>query len=254
MARVDVDAHVEALRDAGLRLADAAGAAGPDAPVPACPDWVVRDLVRHQGGVHRWATGIVADRRAEPWNVELEDVAGSWPSDRSLIDWFLEGHAALLRALGDAPDDLVCWSFLPAPSPRAFWARRQAHETSIHRVDAEQAARRRSKSCSAEFAADGVDELLTGFVAGGRRLKAEDPSTLEVRCDDTSGAWMLLIEPAGVTVREAHDDPGADCTLSGPANDLYLALWNRRSAEGLRIEGDRAVFALFADSVRIRWV
>lgn len=33
-----------------------------------------------------------------------------------------------------------CWTFLDAPSPLAFWARRQAHETAIHRADAQLAA------------------------------------------------------------------------------------------------------------------
>ena len=32
--------------------------AGPDAPVPACPGWRIRDLVRHVGNVHA-GTGYV---------------------------------------------------------------------------------------------------------------------------------------------------------------------------------------------------
>ena len=42
--------------------------------------------------------------------------------------------------LRSAPADLDCFTFLPAESARHFWARRQAHETAIHRVDAENAA------------------------------------------------------------------------------------------------------------------
>src|SRR5262249_53658636 len=57
-----------------------------------------------------------------------------------LPGWFREGHAALVQALSVAGPDLNCWAFLAAPSPLAFWARRQAHETAIHRVDAGQAA------------------------------------------------------------------------------------------------------------------
>jgi len=48
--------------------------------------------------------------------------------------------AAGSAALSAAPPDLRCWTFLPAPSPLAMWARRQAHETTVHRVDAELAA------------------------------------------------------------------------------------------------------------------
>lgn len=46
---MDVGERIDALRREGRLLVDAA--------VRTCPGWVVRDLVRHLGGVHRWATG-----------------------------------------------------------------------------------------------------------------------------------------------------------------------------------------------------
>jgi hypothetical protein len=52
---VDVAEHIAHLQRDGVLLADAAARAGMDARVPTCPEWVVRDLVRHQGDVHRWA-------------------------------------------------------------------------------------------------------------------------------------------------------------------------------------------------------
>ena len=65
---------------------------------------------------------------------------GSWPPDAELAAGSRQGCAALADALAAAPADLECWTFLRAPSPLAMWARRQAHETAIHRVDAELAA------------------------------------------------------------------------------------------------------------------
>ena len=54
---MEIATHIDALRTQGELMALAAGAgAGPDDPVPSCPEWTVRDLVRHLGGVHRWAT------------------------------------------------------------------------------------------------------------------------------------------------------------------------------------------------------
>jgi hypothetical protein len=53
-----------------------------------------------------------------------------------------------------------------------------------------------------------------------------------------------------VTERRAID---ADCVVSGPAGDLYLALWNRVSLDAVRIEGDRSVIDLLRESVRVRW-
>ena len=70
-----------------------------------------------------------------------------------------------------ADESLSCWTFLPAPSPLAFWTRRQAHETAIHGADADASAGRASVF-PADFAADGVDELLTGFQARHRAGRA----------------------------------------------------------------------------------
>src|ERR1700691_3662464 len=35
-------------------------------PVPSCPDWNVGQLLRHLGGVHRWAATIVRTQTTEP--------------------------------------------------------------------------------------------------------------------------------------------------------------------------------------------
>ncbi len=179
---MEISQHIDALRDAAGRLSAAAAEAGPDAAVPSCPDWVVRDLVRHQGGVHRWAAGIVGTPRTEPWNVDLEDVVGAWPDDADLLAWFDAGADALASVLSEADPGLACWTFLPAPSPLAMWARRQAHETSVHRADAELAAGGHLTPVPAAFAADGIGELLECFAPRGGRLRADAARTLRVRC------------------------------------------------------------------------
>src|SRR5271157_6115167 len=109
---MEVAEHIETLRVEGTRLAAVAAAAGLDAPVPSCPGWLVRDLVRHQGGVHRWATEVIARTRAEPWNVDLDEVVGSWPPDTALLEWFAAGHRALVDSLASADPGLECWTFL----------------------------------------------------------------------------------------------------------------------------------------------
>jgi uncharacterized protein (TIGR03083 family) len=216
---------------------------------------VVRDLVRHQGGVHRWAAGIVGTPRTEPWNVDLDEVVGTWPDDADLLAWFEAGADALVKVLTQADPGLTCWAFLPAPSPLAMWARRQAHETSVHGVDAELAAGRQTSPFSAEFAADGICELLEGFVPRGGRLRSDDARTLRVRCADVAADWLVSIGPDRVqtTHGDGPDDGSADCQVSGTSEDLYLALWNRRPADCLHIAGDRDVLALFLSSVNIRW-
>src|SRR5204862_2895326 len=113
------------------------------------------------------------------------------------------GHAALVTALEAAPEDLACWTFLPAPSPRAFWARRQAHETAIHLADAWSASGE-SASFSPAFAADGVDELLYGF--GGRRragMRTTVERTLALRATDRDERWHVRLtagDPGDIVV------------------------------------------------------
>jgi uncharacterized protein (TIGR03083 family) len=254
---VEVTALIEALRREGELMALAAAQTDPDTAVPTCPEWTVRDLVRHMGGVHRWATGYVADRRTEVRASGLDEVVGTWPADAALVGWLREGCTALADALASAPDDLECWTFLPAPSPRAMWARRQAHETAIHRVDAQLAAHTALSPFEADFAADGIDELLTCFVPR-RSIKrhADVASTLVVDCTDHEAAWVLRLGPEDEHVSTAPAPPGGggggdgDCAVRGAAADLYPALWNRTSPEGTVVAGDEPVLDLFLGTVR----
>jgi len=251
---MDVADHIDALRAEGDLMAAAVARSGADAPVPTCPDWVVRDLVRHMGGVHRWATGYVAGARTEVWAVDLDEVVGSWPDDPELAAWLRQGCEALATALAGAPADLECWTFLRAPSPLAMWARRQAHETAIHRVDAELAAGGVPGPFAASFAADGVAELLECFVPRrSTKLRAETPASLAVGCTDVDAAWLLRIGADGVTTEAVGASAGADCSVRGPARDLYLALWNRAGPETLGVDGERDVLGLFLDQVHVRW-
>ena len=245
---MDIETHVKAIQEHGVALGDAAERAGLDAAVPTCPDWSVRDLVGHQGQVHRWAASYVATGNTEPSN-SLEDV----PGDAALLDWFREGHAGLVDAINRAPADLACWAFLPAPSPLAFWARRQAHETTIHHVDAESAAGARIEVDPA-LAVDGIDELLLGFYSRGRgRLIADPALTLGLRATDgqPTDAWTVVIGPEGRDV--TRGEATGDCVVSGSASDLYQFLWNRRSHDGLSVDGDPAVLDLWQEKARITW-
>ena len=249
---MEIAEHIEALQREGGLLAAAAARAGMDAAVPTCPEWCLRDLVHHIGNVHRWAAWNVSHPSPRPMADEHEaTVFGTWPDDDArLVDWFSEGHAALVETLRAAPPDVAAWSFLPAPSPLAFWARRQAHETAIHRADAESATGPISP-VRADFAADGLDELLLCFAARNRSLPVETERTLALQSSDGGGDWLARLGPGGiVTTRERG---AAECTVRGPASDLYLLLWNRRERDGLEVVGDAAPLDLWRETVRIRW-
>jgi uncharacterized protein (TIGR03083 family) len=255
----DVAAHVGALREEGERLAAAAERAGMGAAVPACPAWSVGDLLRHTSYVHRWAAGFVAEQATRPdGGASEQEILRESPGDGAVLGWFREGHAALVRTLGEASPNVDCWAFLPAPSPLAMWARRQAHETAIHRVDAEQAEAGPGAGARFEpaFAADGVDELLMGFLARGIR-RGTWPGlggNLAIHAEDGPGGsadWLVAGRPGAVGVSRGLGP--ADCAVTGPARDLYLLLWNRRPADGLEITGDPAVLAAFGPALQITW-
>ncbi|WP_327121244.1 maleylpyruvate isomerase family mycothiol-dependent enzyme [Streptomyces sp. NBC_01341] len=243
---MEISDHLASLSADGRSLASAARQAGPDAPVPTCPKWQVRDLLRHTGTVHRWATAFVVEghRAYRPDDGE-PDLDGA-----ALLDWFTEGHGRLVDALYSAPAGLRCWTFLPAPSPLAFWARRQAHETCIHRVDAESARGGALTPVPPSLAVDGIDELLAGFHARATsRVRSGAPCTLLVHAVDTETAWTVrLSDGPPRTVRGGDAAGPVDCTLSGTAEALYLALWNRAPLSSVEVSGDAGVATLWAEN------
>ena len=246
---MEVSQHIAALEREGELLARAVSRASPDAAIPTCPDWQMRDLVHHTGMVHRWATSHVTQPRARDF--DAEEVVGASPPDESLLSWFGEGHARLVAALREAPADVACWTFLPAPSGLAFWARRQAHETAIHRADAE-GATGSITAFDPDLAADGIDELLFGFVPRPRsRPRPERSCSLHLHATDIEGEWLARMGPDDFTATRGHAK--ADCAVRGTASDLHLLLWNRRGTDGLEVLGDRGILDIWRQGVRVRW-
>jgi uncharacterized protein (TIGR03083 family) len=229
-----VEQHLAGIDAAVDRMAVWSRAAGVDAPVPTCPGWTVRDLLAHQGMVHRWATAVV--RGEDPTAVDDAAVEAEGRAAPDPVGWLLDGATPLVSALEAAPDDLAVMTFLKeAPPARAFWARRQCHETTVHALDALSALAARPLTAddvwlTDALAADGIDELLVGFWQ--RRTKgprSESPYTATVVTADGT-AWNLEIgDQSPVTRRREPGDgiPAGARTLQGSSADLYLALWNR---------------------------
>lgn len=202
----------------------------PDAPVPACPGWRLADLGRHLGSVHRWALEAVRTGHAgaEP----------DGPPDReALVAWLGEGAGLLVATLRGTDPDSPTWTFGPPPHLVSFWGRRQAHETAIHLVDAQQSAGLPVRM-DARLAADGVLEVTTMFFPRQVRLG---------RIPALPDGLRIVLTDAPVTTLLAGDgtDPAAPATatLTGPATDVLLALWGRAGLEGLDVQGDPTVAA-----------
>lgn len=240
---MDTAELITALVEDGRSLAVAASTAGLEAAVPTCPGWQVRDVLRHTGEVHRWATDFLVEKHMEFRPVPSQpDLEGD-----ELLAWFREGHEALVDALITAPDELECWTFLPAPSPLSFWVRRQAHETAIHRVDAESALGGAPGPMPPVFAADGIDELLTGFHARPRsRVRSATPRTLRARTTDTEDVWTIHISTETPRTVTGGEGP-VDCELIGTAQQLYLTLWNRLPLSTVTVHGDLGLARLWRE-------
>lgn len=247
-----IEDHIAALRHEGHLLVAAVARADLDAVPATCPEWSVRELAHHMGRVHRWAATYVGGARPTMMSPEEDERCwGPMPSDANLVDWLRTGHADLVTALEQAPADLQCWSFLAAPSPRAFWARRQAHETSIHRVDA-QGVLGSVDAVAPSFAADGIDELLLCFFSRPRnRLRLPEPRRLVVTATDAGLSWMVHIGPDGA--RAERGSGPADAEIAGPAAELYYALWNRRPLASLDLAGDKELVDVWQAKARILW-
>jgi len=226
------DQHLAALRDAVSAFARHAQEAGLDVPVPTCPDWTVRRLIGHQGMVHRWAA---ANLRGKTVEIDATERAGRRAP--SPVDWLRDGAIDLVAAITTAPDDVQTVVFLnDAPGPRAFWARRQCHETTIHSVDALAAALGRyptsaDTAIDPAVAVDGIDELLAGFMTRNKsRLRSESPMVVGVVAEESPTGWLVGVGPAPAVVTVVASVEVADrcdVRLEGPAVAVYLTLWNR---------------------------
>jgi uncharacterized protein (TIGR03083 family) len=180
-------------------------------------------------------------------------VVGGWPPDDELAAWLSDGLLALAAALEAADPDLDAPTFLPAPTPLTFWARRQAHETTIHRVDAESPSGG-VPTVARGLALDGMDEILLGFGARRGKLVRSEAAVVALVATDADapdGRWRIRFGPEG---GEATPGAGkADLTISAPTSVLYRWLWNRTNPNEIEVSGDTELLGAWGDGVQVRW-
>jgi uncharacterized protein (TIGR03083 family) len=213
-----------------------------DAPIAACPGWDLRGLTAHLGMVHRWARHAAANA-APPESFDAF-APGADLDAEALASWLEAGADELVATLRTIDLDGPTWHPFPVPRLGRVWPRRQAHETSIHRWDAEIAAGLEPTPIDPELASDGIDEYFE--VAIPRVVKREGitlpAGSIHLHCTDTHGEWLVTAEPEYTVVR-AHQK--GDAALRGPAQALLLRLWSRDSpdADQLSPVGDEEVLA-----------
>jgi uncharacterized protein (TIGR03083 family) len=222
-----------------------------ETPVPACPGWTLKQLLKHVGRGNRWCAQIVADHMREPLDPrEVRD--GKPPEDLDgAIDWLNAGAQALIDAVEHVGSDAKVWTFV-GPKPAGWWIRRRLHEQTVHRADAALALGL-PFVLDPELAADGVTETLerVALMAPAGDPPLERGRSLHLHAAESelgpTGEWLVVNDEDGLGW--SHQHAKGDVAVRGPASGLLLAVNRRQTVEeaGLELIGDAAVWQRWID-------
>jgi len=231
-----LDADVAALLAAAGDLA---------AEVPGCPGWSVRDLLCHVIGVYRHKI-VAIDTDAQPAQRDFAD----WGSLADTDDprEVLAAEYAALRGRLTARDPLTpTWAWWPPEQTLAFWIRRMAQETAVHRWDAQSAADGLAGAApiDAELAADGVDELLGWLGWDWSEVPQAEAAGQAVLVATADHSWTLTLEPTAVAVTGGGTDGAA--FVAGEPCGLLLYVWGRPGDHGVATLGDTTALRLMRE-------
>jgi uncharacterized protein (TIGR03083 family) len=234
---VEYSDYISALRSNARAAANAAREIPMDATVPSCPEWKMRDLAHHLGSHHRWVAGNLDQppdgkafhRREEP------------PPEDAIPDW-LEAGAEMLAGKLTATDPATrCWTWVPFDDSVGFWARRTAHETAMHRWDAQNAGAA-ADAIEAPLAADGVDEYL-GILGAFRGRRFPEGGSIHLHTTDTPGEWLVRFDAGGIQLTREHAK--GDVAVRGPASEVVLVLMGRKTMDAVEVFGADSLFEAF---------
>ncbi|GAA3851153.1 maleylpyruvate isomerase family mycothiol-dependent enzyme [Saccharothrix violaceirubra] len=218
-------------------LAAAVDGQRPERQVPACPGLTLGETARHVGSTYRLVTAWLRDGyQPLAWQQDPEP-------GQSLADYVRAGAGPLVdRLAAHRPDD-PCPTWWPARGDHLFWARRLAHETTVHRMDVQGAAGRPLDPVADDVALDGVDEVLTLWL--GHRLDVLTVrGTTEVVVSITAGGrtWLTRTGPGPASSWPADGTPAAGAVTGSPTA-VYRWLWGRASGREVKISGDHDAIA-----------
>jgi uncharacterized protein (TIGR03083 family) len=245
MARplVHKDFWLGALRTEGPAFRVAVLDADLTSPVPSCPEWTVADLIKHLGGVYAKVAGHVGRGVTSPPDLP----SGVFPEPApgaDLVAWWDEAYQRIVSLLDSLDPDLPAWNWAPQRKRAAFWFRRMAHETAVHRWDA-QFATINAEPIEPKLAADGISEVLDTWLPAGRRKALTDvPGVIRLSASDLDHDWLVRLRPGGgvalLDIDTLLDSDGHHqrAVVRGSASDLLLVLYGRIDPDVLDVQGD----------------
>jgi uncharacterized protein (TIGR03083 family) len=246
----------EIAHQVGLLRAVVTSGADLSATVPTCPDWSLERLVRHTGGALRWVELIVRTRAQE--EVPDDQVPlGEGPEGAGELDaWLAETGDMLVAALREAGPDTAVWSWAGIPTS-GFWARRMAHELTIHRADATLAAGQLYE-VAPDIAADAIDEWLQITQFAQRTMPDDEVRELRgtgrsIHLHATDGSpglhaeWLIEFTEDVITWRRGHEK--ATVALRGPLTAVLLAFYRRLPLDSPELEvlGERELLEFWLE-------
>ncbi|MBX6357283.1 MAG: maleylpyruvate isomerase N-terminal domain-containing protein, partial [Micromonosporaceae bacterium] len=191
------DFWISALRADGPAFRDAVANAPLDAPVPSCPEWTVLDLVHHLGAVYAWVSGHAMRGVVTPPDPRRPDRTGR-PAGPAALTWWDDEFGRLMEMLDGLDPELPAWNWAPQAKKAWFWHRRMAHETAVHRWDAQMAGGQ-AEPVEAKLAADGVSEVLDSWLpAGHRRGPADRVGVVQLTAVDAGQEWSVRLRGTGL--------------------------------------------------------
>lgn len=224
----------------GRRLLDAARD-GLDAPIAACPPWRVSDVLGHVASVYRRTTHVLAHRLVE--RPAGSDWYAAPPPGEAVLSWFDRSLTDVITHLERVDPTTPTWTFSSTDRTAAFWPRRLAHETTVHRIDVE-SAHGAATPVAPALAVDGIDEAFDVMIIPGLSGRfCGDDGSVHLHATDAPGEWLVGLGPEGVVVERAHGKGTA--ALRGPAADLFLWLWGRMGTDRMETFGDRGALDQF---------
>jgi uncharacterized protein (TIGR03083 family) len=234
----------EAVRILGAYEADRGG------KVPWSERWTVGTVARHVAGTHHVVAQVIAGRPTADFGL-FGSLASPAKDDPGFPDWFAAGSTALCAQLRATSASEGCWSWYGDGRSVGFWRRRMAHETLVHRWDAEAGAGTPGPAMDPSVAADGVDEFLDVFVKATREVhNAPSGPSVQLTCTDAERTWYLdLAEPGGRALRS--EPVIVSTSVLGPAEGLLLTLWRRLDpvAAGVHVEGDHELLTRWGELI-----
>lgn len=216
------------------------------APVPSCPEWTVLDLVHHVSKIYLTVRSHVSRGvTSRPEDHPAREL-GELPTGAAAVQWWTDEYEALLELFDTLDPQLAAWNWAPQSKQASFWFRRMAHETAVHRWDA-QTAVGRVEPIETALAADTVAEVLDSWLpAGRRRGPADRTGVVQLVATDAEQEWFVRLRNEGVALLDTatwldHDDHHTRVLARGTASDLALALWGRVPFDVLEIAGEASL-------------